>query len=166
MSESTPRQLNPLRMLMRGTTWQIGLRWTIRLTGLVSTIILARLLTPADYGVVAIATVILGSIEIFSEIGLFRAVIRHPNPTREHYDTAWTLAVFVALGLALIVLAATPLTVIYFHEPRAAPVLMVLSFRTALSGFQNVAVLKFQRTFHFHKQFQMTAGASLIAFAA
>src|SRR5437660_670267 len=100
MNESSARQINPLRTLMRGTTWQIGLRWSIRLLGLASTIILARLLTPADYGVVAIATVILGSIEIFSEIGLARAVIRHPNPTQQHYDTAWTLAVLVGLGLA------------------------------------------------------------------
>src|SRR5438045_9732630 len=113
--------------LIRGTKWQVALRWSVRLTGVMSTIVLARLLTPADYGVVAIATIILGGIEIFSQVGLYNAVIRHPSPTREHYDSVWTLTFLLGLVLALLVLAATPLTVFYFHEPRAAPVLMVLA---------------------------------------
>ncbi len=157
---------SPARQLMHGTTWQIAVRWTIRLTGVVSTVLLARLLTPADYGIVAIATLILGSIEVLSEVGLYNAVIRHPNPTREHYDSAWTLSLLLGLGLSLIVLAATPLTSIYFHEPRAKPVLMVLALRTALGGFQNVAVLNFQRNFQFHKQFQWYVGSTMIAFVA
>src|SRR5438105_3800086 len=103
-------QHSPNRQLMRGTTWQLAVRWTMRVTGVASTVVLARLLTPADYGIVAIATLILGSVEIFSEVGLYNAVIRHPNPTREHYDTVWTLTLLLGLLLALIVLAATPLT--------------------------------------------------------
>jgi lipopolysaccharide exporter len=166
MTEPIVPQRSPLRVLMHGTTWQVALRWAMRLTGVASTVLLARLLTPADYGIVAIATLILGSIEIFSEVGLYNAVVRHPNPTREHYDSAWTLTLLLGLGLALIVLAATPLTVTYFNEPRAKPVLMVLALRTALGGFQNVAVLNFQRNFQFHKQFQMNVGATTISFVA
>src|SRR5258705_4907491 len=103
MTEPTLRQRSPNQVLMWGTTWQIALRWTMRLAGVASTVLLARLLTPADYGIVAIAMLILGGIEVFSEVGLYNAVIRHPNPTREHYDSAWTLSLLLGFGLALVV---------------------------------------------------------------
>lgn len=142
----------------------IALRWAVRLTGLVSTIILARLLTPADYGIVAIATLILGIIEVFGDAGQVIAIIRHPNPTREHYNAAWTISLMFGFGLALIVLAAAPLTVIYFHEPRSKLVLEILALRTALSGFQNIGTVNFQRNFQFHKAFQLAAGVTLVQF--
>src|SRR5262245_16117466 len=80
------------RNMVRGTMWTTAQRWSARLMGLATTMILARLLTPADFGVVAIALVIVGMVEIFSRTGFGAAIIRHPNPTREHYDSAWTFS--------------------------------------------------------------------------
>jgi len=159
-------QTSALRQLLHGSAWQLSLRWAVRLTGLVSTVVLARLLTPEDYGIVAIATVIYGTIEVFSQVGVYNSVIRHPSPTREHYDSAYTLSLLLGFVLALIVLAVTPLTTFYFHEPRATPVLEVLALRSALGGFQNVAVLNFQRHFQFHKQFSLNVSSTLIGFVA
>jgi hypothetical protein len=48
------------RHMVRGSAWTISVRWSLRFLGLISTIILARLLTPADYGIVAIASMIVG----------------------------------------------------------------------------------------------------------
>src|SRR5205823_7877077 len=76
--------------MLHGSMWTIALRWAARIMGLITTILLARLLTPADYGIVTIAVLIVGSVEIFSQTGQNAAVIRHPNATREHYDSAWT----------------------------------------------------------------------------
>src|SRR6185437_9632137 len=154
------------RQMISGSSWMFALRWSVRFTGLASTIILARLLTPADYGVVAIATLILGTIEILGEAGQGNAIIRHPNPTPAHYNAAWTISLIFGLGLGLLVLAATPLTVIYFHEPRAKLVLEVLALRTAMNGFQNVGTVNFQRNLQFHKQFQLVLGATAVQFVA
>ena len=152
--------------LLRGSLWAIGLRWAVRGTGLVSTVILARLLTPADYGVVAIAMLIVGTVETFSNTGQHAALIRHPNPTREHYDSVWTVSVLLGLFLSVIILAATPLTVGYFREPRAAQVVEILAFRTALLGFQNVGIVNFQRDLEFHKQFRFNVYSTLFSFVA
>jgi lipopolysaccharide exporter len=159
-------EFGALRQLLHGSAWQLCLRWAIRFSGLVSTIILARLLTPEDYGIVAIATLIYGTIEVFSQVGVYNSVIRHPNPTREHYDTVWTMSLLIGFALALAVLALTPLTIFYFHEPRAKPVLEVLALRSALGGLQNVAVLNFQRHFQFRKQFSLNVVSTIIGFVA
>ena len=155
-----------LRHLLHGSAWQLCLRWAVRLTGLVSTVVLARLLTPEDYGIVAIATLIYGTIEVFSQVGVSNSVIRHPNPTREHYDSAFTLCLLLGFVLSLVVLAVTPLTTFYFHEPRATPVLLVLALRSALGGLQNIAVVNFQRRFEFHKQFALNVSSTLIGFVS
>ena len=101
--------------LLKGSAWMIALRWAVRLTGLVSTVILARLLTPTDFGVVAMAMLLVGMLEILNQTGQKLVIIRHADPKREDYDTAWTLSVIVGLvtGLAIVVLA--PLANIFFH---------------------------------------------------
>ena len=139
--------------MVRGSAWNMAIRWSLRLSGLLSTVILARLLTPADYGVVAIAMLIVGMIELLTWTGQDAAVIRHPNPTREHYDANWTVSLLLGLGLGLIVLAATPLATLYFKEPRAVPVVAILAFRTMMLGMRNVGVLNFRRNLQFRKQF-------------
>ena len=151
------------RHMIRGSIWTVGLRWSLRLTGLVNIIILARLLTPADFGIVAIATMIVGLVEIFAQTGQTAALIRHPNPTRDHYDSAWTVSVLLGLGLGALIFVLTPITTAYFHEPRAHLVVEVLALRTIISGAQNVAVLNFRRNLQFDKQFWFSVIPSLVA---
>src|SRR5689334_22035005 len=152
------------RHMLGGSVWAIALRWSVRLTGLVSTIILARLLTPSDYGVVAIATLIVGTIEVFTQTGQYNVIIRHPSPTREHYDSAWTVSLLLGIGLGFIVLASAPLAAVYFHEPRSTPIVAILAFRTMLTGTQNIGVVNFRRHLQFHKQFQFSVYPTLISF--
>jgi lipopolysaccharide exporter len=165
MTEPAPQKdVGHGRHLARGTMWTMMLRWAIRLTGLVSTVLLARLLSPSDYGIVTIATLIVSTIEVFSQTGQASALVRLPNPTREHYDSAWTISLLLGIGLGLVIFAATPLTTAYFHEPRAKAVVEILAFRTALSGLQNVGVVNFQRNLQFRAQFQLNVWPTLISF--
>jgi len=150
--------------MLGGSAWAIGLRWSIRLTGLVSTVVLARLLTPADYGVVAIATLIVGTIEIFTQTGQYNVIIRHPSPTREHYDSAWTVSLLLGVALGFVVLASAPLAAVYFHEPRSTTIVSILAFRTMLMGTQNIGVVNFRRHLQFHKQFQFSVYPALFSF--
>src|SRR5437764_13385461 len=92
---------NPLQSIARGSAWTIAARWSVRGIGIVSTIILARLLQPADFGIVAMAMIVVGFIAVFSEAGQNLAVIRHPDPTPEHFDTAWTMSVCAGAIVAL-----------------------------------------------------------------
>jgi lipopolysaccharide exporter len=150
--------------IIRGSVWFIGLRWSLRLTGFISTVILARLLTPSDYGIVAIATLIVGTLEIFTQTGQYDALVRHPNPTREHYDSVWTVSLLLGLGLGLTIWAMTPLTTAYFHEPRAKLVVEILAVRTMMLGLQNVGTINFSRRLNFRRQFYFRVVPKLIAF--
>src|SRR6266566_2103818 len=113
--------------IARGSGWTIAARWSVRGIGLISTIILARLLDPADFGVVAMAMVVVGFISVFSQAGQNSAVIRHANPTAEHFDTAWTMSVCGGVIVAVVLFAIAPLAGSYYHEPRVVPVIRFLA---------------------------------------
>src|SRR6187402_178523 len=105
--EQAPRGGWGARML-NGALWMIALRWAIRLTGLVSTVILARLLVPSDFGIVAMAMFVVGLLELLSQTGQKLVIIRHVSPTRDDYDTAWTLSVIVGFIIGIAIFALAP----------------------------------------------------------
>jgi O-antigen/teichoic acid export membrane protein len=157
-------QAGPGTHMLRGSAWMVGLRWAIRLTGLVSTVILARLLTPKDFGVVAIAMIVVELFEMLNQTGQSLAIIRHDNPTREHYDTAWTISVMIGFGIAAATVLTAPLTKIYFHDEQSIIVMQCLALRAIMSGLENVGTLDFRRDLRFRQVFGYNFYAKLFSF--
>ncbi|HXV77672.1 MAG TPA: lipopolysaccharide biosynthesis protein [Candidatus Polarisedimenticolaceae bacterium] len=142
------------RQLFRGSAWMISLRWTMRGIGLGSTLILARLLTPEDFGLVAMASVGVGLLEVFTHAGVDLALIRNPSVTREHFDSAWTINICMGLALAAVLLGVAPLAAYYFGEPRIIVIIRVLAIRAVLGGFENIGVVTFRRDLDFATEFR------------
>src|SRR5258708_30549952 len=109
--------------MLNGALWMIAVRWAIRLTGRVSTVILARLLMPSDFGIVAMAMIVVSTLEIFNQTGQKLVLIRLENPTKDHFDSAWTVSFLIGLAIAVAILAASPLAEFYFHVPKVYPVM-------------------------------------------
>src|SRR5262249_23613603 len=104
------------RSLVRGSSWMVGMRLGIRGIGLISTMILARLLTPADFGIIAMAMLVIGFVEVFSETGQQAAIIRLACPERAHYDSAFTMAVMINGALTVVIFLIAPFAANYFHD--------------------------------------------------
>src|SRR5437899_3290473 len=104
--------------MARGIVWMVGARLMDRLIGVLSTLVLARLLVPDDFGLVAMATAILGILELLGAFNFDLALIQRNEPGREHYDTVWTFNVLFGLlcGAALVLLAIPAST--FYREPR------------------------------------------------
>lgn len=153
-----------LKEIFSATLWVVAARWGLRAIGLVSTVILARLLTPADFGVVALAMLVVGLIEIFNETGLAVFIIRHPDPQRSHFDTVFTLQLLVGAALTLVIIAAAPLGAAFFRAPEIEPVIQVLALRSLLWGLENPGIIWFRKGMAFHKEFQLNVGAKLGGF--
>jgi len=167
-NDAAPRKsdapINIGRRLAHGTAWMIAMRFTIRGIGLVSTIILARLLTPADFGIVAMAMLLISFIEVFNETGQQAALIAHPNPERSHYDSAWTVTVMIGCVLTAILLAVAPFADMYFDDARIVPVIQVLSLRVLLGSFMNIGVVDFRRNLDFAREFRFGLARRIATF--
>ena len=140
--------------LTLGAIWTVGMRWSVRALGFVSTLILARLLTPEDFGIVAMATVISGLANVMFEFGVATVLIQDPDPTHQDYDTAWSLRLLQAGFAALLLFITAPYAVSYFDEPRLEAVLWLIALATAVGGLENIGVVMFQKTLDFKRDFQ------------
>lgn len=138
-----------------GAGWMILWRIATRLLGFVSTLVLARVLVPADFGLVAIAMTYIAAFDAFSIFGLQDAIIRAPEYDRDMLDTAFTLSVLRGLLNTLVIAASAPVAAHFFTEPRLLPLLLVLSLFPAIEGTENVAIVEFRRNFRFEREFQL-----------
>jgi lipopolysaccharide exporter len=139
-----------------GARWMIFLRFGMRGIGLVSTLIVARLLLPADFGLVALAMTFAGALDTLGSIGLQFALIRATTADRVLYDTAFTITVIRGIATAALVAGTAPLVARFFVEPRLVPIVLVIAGVTLLQSFENVGVILFQRDFRFDKDVALT----------
>ena len=87
------------RKMVSGTLWMVSMRWTIRLIGLVNTAIIARLLIPADFGLVALAMIAVDLVITITDGDIEMALIRLPDTHQDRQHTGWTLKIVAGLSL-------------------------------------------------------------------
>lgn len=143
----------------------MGWRLATRLSGMVSTLILARLLAPSDFGLLAMATAFSSSVDALSQIGTDNALVRHDGPTDDLQNTAFTMQMLRGMFTAAMIAAIAPFAATWFAEPRLAAVLYVLALVTALAGLDNVGAVAFRREMEYRKQFWLLAVPRVIQIA-
>lgn len=142
-----------LARTVRGAGWVIAWRLGMRGLGLVSTLILVRLLVPSDFGLLALAASFAQTVDGMMMLGTEEAVIRQHSPDRQVYDTAWTLNVIRGLTVTAIVLLLAVPVARFFGDPRLVTVLMVIALPPLLDGLSNIGTVDFRREMQFHKEF-------------
>jgi lipopolysaccharide exporter len=131
----------------------VAMRWIIRFLGLINTAIVARILAPEDFGLVALVMIVVSLVEMFAEIGVDLVLIRNPDADRSHYDTAWTLRILTNSLLALMIFLIAPFPVRYFDDQRITLLMRVLALKPLIGGFENIGVVAFRKDLQFSKDF-------------
>lgn len=162
---TTAPKLEPTmgRRVTIGATWLLASRFSLRILGLVSTIVVARILFPEDFGLIALATAVLGIAEGITALGFDSALIKFQSEDRADYDTAWTLN----LIRGVILFAAISVCAVYlpsaFDEPRIGPIIHVIAFIPMLKGLQNPKFINLTRDLEFSRVFVLSIGAKLLS---
>ncbi|MEO8037144.1 MAG: lipopolysaccharide biosynthesis protein [Betaproteobacteria bacterium] len=152
------------RQIAHGAVWMMGLKLLERSIGLVSTVILARLLLPEDFGLVAMAIAVVALLELMTAFGFDTALIQRQQTGREHYDTAWTFNVFFGLAIsALVVVLAVPAATFY-HEARLEQILPILALSALVGGFENIGTVAFRKELDFRSEFRFLLAKRLSTF--
>lgn len=115
-----------------------------------STIILARLLTPQDYGLIAMVTVVTGFIGLFRTLGLSLVTVQRPEINHEQVSTLFWLNIAFCTFICLLSISISPLVSWYYNEPRLILITITLSVGFIFGGFtiQHQALLKRQMLFN------------------
>lgn len=117
--------------------WIALTRAAVNSFGLISTIVLARLLVPSDFGLVATGTAIYAVMLAVTDMSMAQALINHANPTREHMHTAWTLGALRGAIIGALLALSGPFVASSFGDPRLVTVMNIFGIGMFLSGLEN-----------------------------
>lgn len=153
------------RQVARGSILLILARIAVRLIAVVSTLILARLLVPDDFGVVVLAASLIAIAEILTVTGVGMAVVRRPSVDRAVYDSAWTINLLRCLLLGALLALTAEWQAAFLGDPRIGPIVLVVAATIALDGFATIGFHRLQRELRFERIFHYEIAMKLCAFA-
>lgn len=144
--------------------WMIAWQWGSRSIGFVSTVILARLLTPHDYGIVAMAMLVVNFLEIVTVLGGEKYLISKPEIDDEDLYTAWTIRLIQFTLVSFVLFLSAPVVSLFFNEPKLSLLIPVLSLGVFVSGFESVGSVTHKRALSFSRVFYFGIIQKLIGF--
>jgi len=149
-----------------GAGWVVAWRGVSRLLGVANTIILARLLVPADFGLVAMAITFETSLLMMSAFPVQDALLRRTEAGTDLHSVAFTIQAVRALLTSLIIAAAAPIAADWFSEPRLTLLVLALAATTAVNGLANIGMVEFQRELRFDVQFKLQLLSAMLQMLA
>jgi O-antigen/teichoic acid export membrane protein len=116
---------------------------------LVRILVLARILAPADFGLVAIGMVSLAVMVSLTDFGIIPALVQQPASNRRHLDTAWTIGLARGAGINIIMIIAAPFIAHAFGEPDATNIIRLLALTTLFQAGASIEVATLTRELKF-----------------
>lgn len=160
MTDATPRLA---ARTLSGAAWLMAARLGTRMIDFVGLLLLANLLLPADFGMIAVALTLVQIVEAIFEIPVVQVLVRSEAITRTLLDTAFTVGLLRGAALSLtLALLAYPFTILY-HDPRLLPLICFLSSAPVLRGIASPAMAHFARAIDFRRDLLIEVLGKLFA---
>lgn len=132
----------------------IAVRLVTRSTSVIVTLILARLLSPADFGLVAVGVLAVSLVKVFTEVGFNQALIKESQEIPvSMLNTVWTIEALRGTFVSIVVIICAPWIAAFFSAPDAASVIRVLGLTPFLHGLTSIRIIYLQKELEFNKQF-------------
>lgn len=141
------------RKIARGLPWSMGTYAASRGITILALLVLARLLEPADFGLAALATVIMLSLSLLNDLGLGGTLIQRQELDRRAMGTFLTLMLLASMAIALLLVAFGPLAASIFDQPRLTGLLAVLAGFVSFNGAAWFHDALLQRELEFGRRF-------------
>jgi len=140
--------------IAKGAVWMLALRFCVKGISIVSIMILARLLTPEDFGLMALATSVYVMVELLRAFGFSTALIQKQNAERAHYDTAWTMQIIFSIFASTILFIVAGVAADFYGDIRLENILQVMALIILINGFKNIGIVQFKKKMTFNREFK------------
>ncbi|GAC18548.1 lipopolysaccharide biosynthesis protein [Paraglaciecola arctica] len=137
-----------------GAIWMVALRMSVKFIGLLSTMVLARLLVPEDFGIIAIAMTIYAFLELINAFGFDMVLIQNQHAGKADYDSAWTMQVMFGFIASLLMCLVTFPLAQYYNDERLIEVMFALALLFLINSLKNIGLVDFRKHFQFNKEFK------------
>lgn len=148
--------------IIRSGLWSLGGNWLIRGLGIIKMIILARLLSPLDFGILGLATLSINILNVLSETGNEFALIQRDKIDKQLLNTAWTMGLVRGMILFCILFMGAGFFASYFNNSNLIAVLRTMALVFILGGLVNIGTIFFQRDLNFKKKVSLDVVTDLV----
>jgi len=138
---------------IKGISWIGVLRFSTRGVSFFRTVVLARLLSPIQFGVFGIAILITALLEVLTETAVNVFLIQEKEDIEKYINSAWVISILRGILISILILLSSKFVSDFFHSPESLFLLQLISLVPLIRGFINPSVVKFQKHLEFHKEF-------------
>lgn len=149
---------------VQGASWLIISRFAGKFIDFFTLLVLARILTPSDFGIAALSMSLVAVVDTVLEVPVTQALLRLDTIDRSHLDTGFTLSIIRSALIAVIVFCAVWPFSIFNHNPALVPLVAVLTVGPIVKGFYSPAMVNFARDLGFRQTFYMEFSGKFVAF--
>jgi len=153
------------RLALRGGAVSVAMQYGNGVLQLVAAIVLARLLAPEDFGLVAIVTVLTSFAPLLIDFGLGDATAQRSKITRSQVSSLFWLSTGIGLAIAVLVAACSPLIGWIYREPRLEDIALCTAIMFVLVGVSNQHLALLRRTMQFTRIAKIQILSTLIGVA-
>jgi O-antigen/teichoic acid export membrane protein len=132
-----------------GAKWTTASSLTVAAIQFLQLIVLARLLAPSDFGLMAMVMAVLGFAQIFTDAGISSAIIHRQENSQNQLSSLYWLNVFAGSAVFVLTVLATPIVVFFFHEPRLEILLPCMAVLFLITPFGQQFQLLLQKELKF-----------------
>ena len=151
------------RMVISSLLWKLIERAGTQGIQFIVQIVLARLLLPEDYGMIALVTIFITIANVFVQSGFNTALIQKKNADEVDFSSVFYLSLFVAALLYIIIYFTSPIIAKFYREPQLIPVLRILSITLFFGAFNSIQNAFVARNMQFKKLFFSSLGAIIVS---
>lgn len=137
----------------KGTFWVFSSQITTQIFAFIKNIIIARILSPDDFGLFGIALIVLSLFDVFTQTGFNAALIQKKEDIKDYLDTAFVVNIIRGFILFILLYLAAPYVSVFFKNTLVTPIVRVISLTFLINGFINPGTIYFTKELDFKRQF-------------
>lgn len=134
----------------------LGIQVVQRGLGIISTLILARLLAPEHFGIIALVTIALQFFELLVETGNQQYIIQKETLDEDDLNTAWSMDILIKSSIAVLVIVMAPALALWFEEPLLTAALAVAALALPIRALKTPGMMRLAREINYRPLFRLT----------
>ena len=150
------------RVAFFGISWMMALNIAMGGLSVIKIAIVARILSPADFGVFGIALLSLSLIELLTETGVGVVLIQSKQELSHYLDSAWIVSILRGFIITASLVIISPFIAGFFNSPQSLYVLLLISVAPFIRGFINPSEIIFQKELRFNYEFIFRLSIALL----
>ncbi|WP_339722071.1 oligosaccharide flippase family protein [uncultured Paraglaciecola sp.] len=150
--------------LLASAAFSSGAKFLSRLIGLISTLILARILTPTDFAMIAIIAIVLHLFDILSHTGSEQYIVQKSEVLADDLNTAWTLDIVLKSLMCLLLIVLAPFIADFFEQAHLRLAMQVASITLIINALKNPGLLLLKRDLDYKRVFYLSLVQKIASF--